>query len=288
MLINNELEVFVLTHNRLNYLKETLNSLLTQTVNNIRITVVDNASNDGTQEYINELKKIHANLSYYRHPYNIGVLKNFLSVQKMVSAKYVYIPHDDDIIHPQYIETVLEVIKKEGDVDLICCQKTDFTNSCNINIKNKSKIKYLIYNSEDFKACAFIHKNRRSIVFPSVIYNASNFKNVIFDKLALNSGAIGDIACVIDTLENRKCILVDESMLFYRNHKEQDSATRKIYASEIISFNKFFKKKLCKTLYQRLIFNVFSYYWFIKTINFYGCYDALSLLDILKTQNSLR
>ena len=52
MELNKKLEVFILTYNRLNYLKLALESLFNQTVNNIKITVVDNASNDRTKEYI--------------------------------------------------------------------------------------------------------------------------------------------------------------------------------------------------------------------------------------------
>ena len=45
--MENKIEVFILTFNRVEFLKESLNSILAQTVKT-QITVVDNASDDGT------------------------------------------------------------------------------------------------------------------------------------------------------------------------------------------------------------------------------------------------
>lgn len=283
MELNKKLEVFILTYNRLNYLKLALESLFNQTVNNIKITVVDNASNDRTKEYIELLQKSHNNLNYYRQKENIGVLNNFLSVRNLAQAEYTYIPHDDDIVHPQYIEAILKVLDSEQNVDLIYSQKKDFYKDCEIVNYNYEKINLKIFNNKNlFTACQFIHQTGYTIPFPTVVYKTENIKQTEANILTLKSGAIADLTYVIDSLKNGKCILINEKMLNYRLHKNQDSVRRKMHVSEIISHNKFFKQKLNNNLYEQIIFNVFTYYWFTKTIKFYGCYENISIKDIAK------
>ncbi len=53
---SSNIEVFVLSCNRLEFLKESLKSLFAQTCAPIKITVMDNASTDGTVAYLEELR----------------------------------------------------------------------------------------------------------------------------------------------------------------------------------------------------------------------------------------
>lgn len=60
------------TYNRLEKLKQNLEHLLNQTLAPELIYVIDNASTDGTREYIKELKKQHKQIRYYRMKENTG------------------------------------------------------------------------------------------------------------------------------------------------------------------------------------------------------------------------
>ena len=93
------IEIFILTYNRLSYLKSAINSALNQSIKNLKITIMDNCSTDGTEDYVKSLQKKYSNLYYYKQRKNVSVLDNFLSVRQLVSAEYVLIFHDDDILH---------------------------------------------------------------------------------------------------------------------------------------------------------------------------------------------
>ena len=58
-MLNNEKKVIavVVTYNRKELLKEAIEALLNQEYNNCDVLIVDNASTDGTREYIDELLK---------------------------------------------------------------------------------------------------------------------------------------------------------------------------------------------------------------------------------------
>jgi glycosyltransferase involved in cell wall biosynthesis len=57
-LINiNDIQIFILTYNRANYLKDSINSLLNQTIRPNIITILDNNSTDNTEEVVSEFEK---------------------------------------------------------------------------------------------------------------------------------------------------------------------------------------------------------------------------------------
>ena len=51
------IEIFILTYNRLPYLKSAINSALNQSIKNLKITIMDNCSTDGTEDYVKSLQK---------------------------------------------------------------------------------------------------------------------------------------------------------------------------------------------------------------------------------------
>ena len=70
----------VVTFNRKKLLAECLNALLAQSVNNLDILVIDNASTDGTKEYISNIVSKNENVIYCntKFQYCQGFLVNFI------------------------------------------------------------------------------------------------------------------------------------------------------------------------------------------------------------------
>ena len=48
--------IFILTYNRVNYLKSAIESILNQTYSDFILNVLDNCSNDGTEEYVKSIE----------------------------------------------------------------------------------------------------------------------------------------------------------------------------------------------------------------------------------------
>jgi glycosyltransferase involved in cell wall biosynthesis len=87
--------VIVTTFNRVKLLAETLNSILAQTYTDYEIIVIDNMSEDGTKEYIANLKD--GRMRYFRNLNNgvIAVNRNYGIEQSQ--AKYIAFCDDDDL-----------------------------------------------------------------------------------------------------------------------------------------------------------------------------------------------
>lgn len=100
-----DIDVFVMTHNRAEFLEETLLSLLNQTVRPDAITVFDNESTDNTREVVGRYKN--RGVHYVR---TVGHHGNFLMMQKYSSRPFVVHFHDDNLLHPDYFEKVLKAL----------------------------------------------------------------------------------------------------------------------------------------------------------------------------------
>lgn len=94
---NEKLSFFVVTHNRLGMLKKCLSSLI-DTVNglNYELIVIDNASDDGTEEFLRSLANNNQRIRIVRNQENIGT--NAKSQAAELAAGDFIIGIDDDVL----------------------------------------------------------------------------------------------------------------------------------------------------------------------------------------------
>lgn len=109
------LTIAIPTYNRLEKLKVSLKKVLdyTEGHDEIEIFVSDNASTDGTKEYVANIQKENRNLNYYRNETNLGFDGNFLNCFRKARGKYLWILSDDDWLMENAVKTVLHVIEQE-------------------------------------------------------------------------------------------------------------------------------------------------------------------------------
>ncbi len=109
-----KLGVIVVTHNRLKLLKECLEACFNQTIPFSKIIVVDNASTDGTTEFLHTNTKITA-LTFKK---NIGGSGGFYEGLKFASEQtdldYFLLIDDDAILDKRYNEYILPHLIKDG------------------------------------------------------------------------------------------------------------------------------------------------------------------------------
>ncbi len=279
----NEFEIFIITYNRIDYLKRALHSALVQSVKGFNITVLDNGSSDGTEDYIKEVQTKNNNIIYIKESINIGPFNIFLKAVSLASKKYVMIFHDDDILHPQYIEAVLKIIEKHSNIDLIYTKINSFIDENNVNLEPFGSVSYKLYEKQDFIKHIYINKGSSHLVFPCVIYKTQNLKNLNITETIKSAGTIADMDMVVETLTNNGYgVFIENKMYNYRAHSDQESHVKKLYASEIIANNLYFKDKLKHIFLGNLYLNVFSYYWFRNMYNYFGCYEDITLTELLK------
>ena len=111
---NRKVIAVVVTYNRKELLKEAIEALLNQEYNNCDILIVDNASTDGTKEYIDELLK-NTRVHYENTGANLGGAGGFNYGMKracQMGCDYVWVMDDDCIVHKDSLTELLNADKQ--------------------------------------------------------------------------------------------------------------------------------------------------------------------------------
>ena len=135
MTANPLVSVIITTYNRVKLLEETLDSVRNQTYSNIEIIVVSDASNDGTDLFIQKISDLR--MKYFKLEHNSGlpaVSRNH--GLKYANGEYIAFCDDDDI----WIKTKIEKQLKKIENHDICFTKRTFINEKGNTINKNRKL----------------------------------------------------------------------------------------------------------------------------------------------------
>ncbi len=136
--LKDKLQILLITYNRKRYLKETFEQIFAESspIRDFDITVLDNASTDGTSELIQEYKQKFQNIEHIRHQTNIGGNANICRAIELALVKnkeYFWILCDDDYFNFQDWNDVEKGVNNQKDIIVVShVQKTENVNKYNI------------------------------------------------------------------------------------------------------------------------------------------------------------
>src|SRR5258708_6443684 len=93
------------TYNRAHYLREAIESVLSQTFQDFELLICDNASTDETSEVVKSFRD--ARIRYVRHSRNINMPKNWVYAVNESTGQYCGILSDDDRWDPLFLERLI-------------------------------------------------------------------------------------------------------------------------------------------------------------------------------------
>jgi glycosyltransferase involved in cell wall biosynthesis len=115
------LSIGIPTHNRSRLLKIALEALLPQTedrISEVEVLVSDNASTDDTPSVVDGFLETFRFRSI-RNPDNLGPVRNMNALAtELAAGEYVWLLGDDDLVAPGAIERVLDVLRKNRDLEV--------------------------------------------------------------------------------------------------------------------------------------------------------------------------
>lgn len=121
-----KLSICIPTYNRITYLKKLLLTCILQIEEAglegvVQISISDNCSNDGTQQFVEELQKGHplVEIIFSINEENIGADRNYIKCVEISTAEYCWIMGSDDSIAPNGIINVLHSININNSIILI-------------------------------------------------------------------------------------------------------------------------------------------------------------------------
>ena len=203
MNLSEKLEIFIPTYNRKPYIKHTLTQLTAadSPVKDCSITVLDNASEDGSSEVIADFAARFSNVTHIRHPKNIGANANIARCFELATAPFIWAVCDDDSFRWDSW-TEIETALQSDQYDILLTRKHDLKGTSDIAkiIRQLTFLPAGIYRTKFINGGVLINMyNNVANLFPHLALSCEiiNKKGSIFlpqrDIFADTTLAVGDI-----------------------------------------------------------------------------------------------
>lgn len=270
--VNNDnspaVSIIIPTYNRKDYLCIAVESVIKQTYTDLEIIIVDNCSNDGTEEAIKKIKD--DRIKYIRHPINIQVIANWIYGMCLAKGEYFAILGDDDVYRESFIESRVKTFEKFPNITAAFSDHDECDEDGNIFISKRPKpyAEPTELSGSSLLQTLFYKKGIWQI--GSGLYKVNPVRQWWIDSI--HSGKAFDTGVGVKIACNSSAAILPTNSFIYRYHKNQDS---KISSAKQILIGYFF------AFYEPLIFETRSD---IKTELKDGA--GWALREILKRSNS--
>ena len=210
-MLKDKLQIILITYNRINALKNTFEQIFEKDspIKDCSITILNNASTDGTTDLINEYKSNFPNINHIINSKNIGGNANICrayEVSAELNKEYTWILCDDDFYNFQNwneVERYMELKK-----DIICVADYAFPSD-----KYKQNTAYQILQLSFVPAC---------------IYRTESLTdNIMFTMYESTFSLFPHLALTIDIINSKKDIAVlSKPIVFNGIHYENKRKKR--------------------------------------------------------------
>ena len=109
------------TYNGLPYVKEAVNSVLNQTYTDFEFLICDDASTDGTWEYLQSLQD--PRIKLFRNPQNKGLFPTLNFLIRQAYAQWIHLWSQDDVMYPFCLEEEVHFARRHPDVPFFFSQR---------------------------------------------------------------------------------------------------------------------------------------------------------------------
>lgn len=129
--------VIIPTFNRRQWIGECLDSVMNQTYPNVEIIVVDDASSDGTAEWIGSQPQ-YAKVKVHVQPQNGGASVARNTGIEISGGEFIAFIDSDDLLLPKHCETAVRTFQKYPKLGLFCCDSTMIDADANVLFDGKT------------------------------------------------------------------------------------------------------------------------------------------------------
>jgi glycosyltransferase involved in cell wall biosynthesis len=207
--------VIVITYNQSKYIAECIESIISQDYSNMEIIIVDDCSNDGSQEIINHyVKKYPSQVKVKYAKENKGITQNSNLGLSLCNGYFIAFTGGDDVFMPGKISKQIDWFKEDNTRSL--CGHDAIWIDKDGNYLDKKSSDFIPISSGD-GPCGII-KHGPPFPSSSMMFKASNIPEYFFHpKLRI----ISDWKFMIDIVsDNSSYGFIDGVYLKYRKHSK--------------------------------------------------------------------
>jgi glycosyltransferase involved in cell wall biosynthesis len=112
-----QIQVYIPVYNDIRFLPDAVASVLAQRDVDVEVVVSDNASTDGTSEWLAQAASTEPRIVMHRNPQNLGLMANLNRFRALITSDYyMLLCSDDRLGSPDSLSSALQVMKQCPDV----------------------------------------------------------------------------------------------------------------------------------------------------------------------------
>lgn len=214
------LSLFVLCHNRPDFTRQTLRSIIDQTDNDFELVISDNSSNDEVELMI---KAEFSQLNYRRRVPMLKPLEHFNRCIDEVETDYFCLFHDDDLMHIDFVQVMRAALDEHPEA--VAC-------GCNAQIESFGKIERRtafrslwelewIPSPRNLARRYFARAQSGFAPFPCYVYRRRSVGEV---RLPVDGGKYADVTWLLSLAMKGRIVWITAPLMTYRIHGGNDGS----------------------------------------------------------------
>lgn len=219
-----ELSIIIPSLNVSSFIKECIDSVLSQQLRDIEILVIDANSTDGTTEIIKKYQKkdsrvklILSDVRSYGYQMNLGF--------KAATGKYVFVLESDDVLVDGALSSLLDIIKNKPEIDFvkgypICFYELPNGSSFDVSVAR-------VGNEKNILGDIISPSIMPELLFKDIFFWLGLYRKTFLDKFFFNEtpgAAFQDQGFLLQTLSSSKqAMYVDVPVYRYRQNNTGSS-----------------------------------------------------------------
>lgn len=210
------------TYQRSELLEQAIVSVLNQSFEHFELLIVDNASQDGTEEICSRYARHDSRVTYVRNNENLGMSQNLMRIVELSKGKHLKFLMDDDVLLPGCLEAFHNAARSHPQCSLFACLDIRFTRE----IPEQSRHSQPIYAPEKAiegnQMLNFLNQWGNQIGCPTNwMFRTDSLKDIYGIWGSKPMLWVPDIYAVALVLEKSGFYAINETLVGFRVHAEQ-------------------------------------------------------------------
>jgi len=218
--------ILIPTYNREHIIKETIESALAQTYENIEIIIVDNASTDNTWSIIQEYVQQDSRIKAFKNTTNIGPVRNWKRCVDEACGLYGKILWSDDIIAPTFLEKTVPFLQNNSRLGFVFTGTEIFYDGTNKKLDSYFIGETGIYDSEKYIQ-GVLFEETYPVSPGCALFRLNDLKNNLLIDIPNKIGsdfsihAIGNdlLLFLLTAYQYEQFAFINEKLSFFRAHE---------------------------------------------------------------------
>ena len=218
-----KLSIALITFNGETFIKEQLDSILNQSIQNFELIICDDCSTDSTYKILSEYATTDQRIKLFLNESNLGFLKNLERAISLCTGEYIAFSDQDDIWEKDHLEVLLSNIE---DNYLICGDSLFVNNDDNSIQIRSSKMYYMNIHSLKTNEQHFL----RLLCMENIYQGAAMMVNRQFLDLTIpfpTDIKFHDIWFTLVAMAMNKFIYIPKVIIQHRKHSKSVTGSLK-------------------------------------------------------------